>query len=98
VPIERRRAFLDGLHARLRPGARVVMVDNSTVQCRELPITETDARGNRYQQRRLPDGSEHRVLKNFPTEAELRALLPADADEVEFRELENFWVLAYTLA
>jgi demethylmenaquinone methyltransferase/2-methoxy-6-polyprenyl-1,4-benzoquinol methylase len=84
VPIERRRAFLDGLHARLRPGARVVMVDNSTVQCRELPITETDAHGNRYQQRRLPDGSVH--------------LLPADADEVEFRELENFWMLAYRLA
>jgi demethylmenaquinone methyltransferase/2-methoxy-6-polyprenyl-1,4-benzoquinol methylase len=98
VPIERRRAFLDGLHARLRPGARVVMVDNSTVQCRELPITETDTCGNTYQQRRLPDGSEHRVLKNFPTEGELRGLLPANACSVEFRELENFWTLAYRLA
>jgi demethylmenaquinone methyltransferase/2-methoxy-6-polyprenyl-1,4-benzoquinol methylase len=97
VPVERRRAFLDGLHARLRPGARVVMIDNSTVQCLELPITETDTRGNTYQQRRLPDGSVHRVLKNFPTEAELRALLPADAADAEFRALENFWVLAYTL-
>jgi SAM-dependent methyltransferase len=98
VPVERRRAFLDGLHARLRRGAHVVMIDNATVQCRELPITETDGRGNTYQQRRLPDGSEHRVLKNFPTEAELRALLPANAADAEFRELENFWALAYTLA
>jgi demethylmenaquinone methyltransferase/2-methoxy-6-polyprenyl-1,4-benzoquinol methylase len=98
VPVERRRAFLDGLHDRLRPGARVVMIDNSAVQCRELPIIETDARGNTYQQRRLPDGSEHRVLKNFPTEAQLRALLPADAGEVEFCALENFWTLTYTLA
>jgi demethylmenaquinone methyltransferase/2-methoxy-6-polyprenyl-1,4-benzoquinol methylase len=74
------------------------MVDNSTVQCRELPIMETDTRGNTYQQRRLPDGSVHRVLKNSPTEAELCGLLPANACGVEFRELENFWTLAYRLA
>ncbi|MDZ7652755.1 MAG: class I SAM-dependent methyltransferase [Burkholderiaceae bacterium] len=98
VPIERRRAFLDGLHARLRHGARVVMIDNSAVQCRELPITETDARGNTYQQRRLPDGSVHRVLKNFPTQAELLALVAPCATDVQYRDLDNFWLLEYTLA
>lgn len=96
VPVQQRRAFLDNLHARLHSGARVVMIDNATIQCRELPIVETDASGNTYQQRRLPDGSVHRVLKNFPTEAQLRAVLPAGAAEVEFRELQNFWLLAYT--
>jgi len=75
VPRERRREFLLGLHARLAPGARVVLIDNTEAQCRDLPIVEQDAGGNTYQLRRLPDGSTHRVLKNFPTEPELRSMV-----------------------
>src|SRR5512147_150339 len=120
VPVERRRGFLAGLHARLsgrpsrwrskdsplgrsaarqaqllalapaqpaapasatverpgglKPGARVVLVDNTDAQCARLPIAERDRAGNGFQLRTLPDGSTHRVLKNFPSEAELRSL------------------------
>jgi demethylmenaquinone methyltransferase/2-methoxy-6-polyprenyl-1,4-benzoquinol methylase len=97
VPIELRHAFLRSLHARLEPGARVVLLDNSAVQCRELPITEHDAHGNTYQQRVLRDGSTHRVLKNFPTEDELMRLVLPSARSATFRELENFWMLEYEL-
>lgn len=97
VPIESRARFIRSLHARLRPGAKVVFVDNSDVQCRELPITETDARGNTYQQRQLRDGTVHRVLKNFPSEAELTQLLLPFASGSRFRMLENFWLLEYEL-
>jgi len=97
VPREGRDAFLHSLHARLAPGARVVFLDNSSVQCLEHPIVETDAHGNTYQQRRLKDGSMHRVLKNFPTEAELRALLEPLAARCAFRALDNFWLVEYAL-
>jgi SAM-dependent methyltransferase len=98
VPVERREEFLRSLHARLAAGAKVIFIDNSEVQCREWPIVETDARGNTYQRRRLRDGTLHRVLKNFPTQGELRALLSPFAANIAFRALDNFWLLEYELA
>ena len=67
--------FLNVLHARLEPGALVVFTDNRYVEGSSLPITREDADGNTYQERRLRDGTEYEVLKNFPEEAELRSLL-----------------------
>ena len=90
--------FLNGLHTRLQPGARVILIDNNAAQLRDFPITETDADGNTFQHRELRDGSVHRILKNFPTEAELSALVTGCAANVHYRELENFWLLSYTLA
>jgi demethylmenaquinone methyltransferase/2-methoxy-6-polyprenyl-1,4-benzoquinol methylase len=75
VPLERQREFLLGLHAALRPGARVVLLDNLFVEGSSSPIAERDAAGNAYQHRRLRDGSTHRVLKNFPTQADLLSLV-----------------------
>jgi len=98
VPVERQGEFIRSLHARLLPGARVIFIDNSTVQLRDWPIAEADAYGNTYQQRQTRDGNTHRVLKNFPTEDQLKELLRADGSEISFRELENFWMLEYRMA
>lgn len=98
VPIGARATFFASLHSCLLPGAFVVLLDNSTIQCVELPITERDAEGNGYQMRRLKDGSAHRVLKNFPTEPELRSLVASFASSCTYRELENFWLFEYELA
>jgi demethylmenaquinone methyltransferase/2-methoxy-6-polyprenyl-1,4-benzoquinol methylase len=97
VPVEARVAFLQGLHALLRPGARVVFIDNNEVQLRDYPIVETDRQGNTFQARPLADGSVHRVLKNFPTEAELKAVLSDFCDCMEYTELANFWMVEYTV-
>jgi demethylmenaquinone methyltransferase/2-methoxy-6-polyprenyl-1,4-benzoquinol methylase len=92
VPRERIDEFLASLHGRLEPGARVVLMDNRYVEGSSTPISEIDARGNTYQQRRLADGSQVRVLKNFPSEAELRACLPSS---VAVELLEYYWVAEY---
>ncbi len=97
VPVESRPDFLRSLHARLLPGARVVFIDNSEVQCGEWPIVETDGHGNTYQARRTRDGAVHRVLKNFPTEAELTRLFAPCVSRSSFRRLDNFWLLEYEL-
>ena len=97
VPRRRLAAFLAGLHARLSPGAVVVLVDNNRVQLQDFPIAETDADGNTYQHRTSREGITHRVLKNFPTGPELEALVAGAADEVAWRDLENFWTLRYRL-
>jgi len=94
VPLSRRPAFLDSLHARLAPGSRVVLFDNRYVEGAMHPIVETDAEGNTYQRRRLADGSENRVLKNFPSEAELRACFPGKPD---YLALQYYWLVEYAL-
>ena len=97
IPIAARQAFLHGLHARLAPGARVIFIDNNETQLRDFPLSETDADGNTYQQRDLRDGTAHRVLKNFPTETELRTVLGPFALDIRFLGLQNFWLIEYEL-
>jgi len=94
VPRQRIGEFLASLHARLEPGARVVLMDNRFVEGSSTPISEIDAQGNTYQLRRLGDGSQVRVLKNFPDETELRSHLPSS---VNVDMLEYYWLADYRL-
>jgi ubiquinone/menaquinone biosynthesis C-methylase UbiE len=97
VPIGRRPAFLNSVVALLEPGARVVLFDNSEIQCRDFPVVESDAEGNTFQQRVLRDGSTHRVLKNFPDEAALMAMIDGVGVRPRYQMLENFWWFEYTV-
>jgi demethylmenaquinone methyltransferase/2-methoxy-6-polyprenyl-1,4-benzoquinol methylase len=95
VPRAQIREFLDGFHAALKPGATVVFLDNRFVIGSSTPIDQLDAGGDTYQLRTLADGSEHRVMKNFLTEAELREALVGVGHQVRFHEWESFWTLEY---
>src|SRR5688572_5062585 len=92
VPRQRMAEFTASLHARLGKGARVVMFDNLYVDGNSTPVSEVDAEGNTYQLRTLADGSRFRVLKNFPTAEELRALL---SRRVHYRALSYYWLAQY---
>ena len=94
VPRERLDEFLASLHARLEPGAQVVLMDNRYVEGSSTAISEMDPQGNTYQLRRLADGSQVRVLKNFPAADELRARLPGP---VTIETLEYYWLAQYRL-
>lgn len=98
VPLARLPAWLDSLHARLEPGAQVVMLDNRYVEGDSTPIARRDADGNGYQRRRLDDGSEHEVLKNFPAADEAIARLGPRARDARWTETPHYWTLSYTLA
>jgi len=95
VPRSRMREFLQGLHAVLAPGAKVVLLDNRFVAGSSTPIAEEDAEGNTYQLRRLDDGTTHRVLKNFPSQPQLREDLAGLARDIRFHEWPYFWAVEY---
>jgi len=95
VPRGRRAEFMTNLHRHLKPGAQVVLLDNSETQCRDLPITHSDPEGNTYQDRALHDGSVHRVLKNFPTETELQTMIDDFGQRPIYRRLMHFWLYHY---
>jgi demethylmenaquinone methyltransferase/2-methoxy-6-polyprenyl-1,4-benzoquinol methylase len=95
IPESRIAGFLRGLHGALAPGARVAFLDNRYVEGNSTPLCERDAEGNTYQLRRLDDGSCHKVLKNFPTEGELREALQGIARDLRLHEWKYYWALEY---
>jgi SAM-dependent methyltransferase len=97
VPKARIDGFLGGFHSRLSPGARIVFIDNAYVEGSSTPIARTDEHGDTYQVRHLEDGSKHMVLKNFPTETELRAAVDGLANDVEVQFLQYYWIMSYTI-
>lgn len=97
VPIARQRAFLEGLNRVLSPGATVVLLDNLYVEGSSTPISELDAEGNTYQIRPLADGSEHCVLKNFPTQTHMHELIEGLGVNAAFKRWQYFWAFQYTV-
>ena len=98
VPRAERRRFVESLHRALVPGAVVVAIENLYVEGSSTPLSHTDRDGNTFQTRKLDDGSEHVVLKNFPSEAELRAEIEGVATAVEYTALGYYWLLKYEVA
>jgi demethylmenaquinone methyltransferase/2-methoxy-6-polyprenyl-1,4-benzoquinol methylase len=95
IPKARIRDFLRGFHRAFLPEARVMFMDNVYVEGSSTPISRADEQGNTYQLRRLSDGSQHEVLKNFPTEVELHAAVDGLAADVQVEFLPYFWTLNY---
>ena len=91
------RDFLFHFHQRLAPGALVVFMDNRFVAGSSTPISRRDAGGNSYQLRKLEDGSEYEVLKNFPDENEVRSVIGNSVAEIHWTELPYYWLLTYKL-
>lgn len=97
VPRQRIAEFLSSLHARLEPGARVMLLDNNYVEGSSTALAEVDAAGNTYQLRQLGDGDRIRVLKNFVTEEGLRTDVAPHAAAFRFAALKYYWLAEYTL-
>lgn len=93
IRLNRIAAFLSVLHAQLQPGAVVVFCDNTYVEGSSTPLARTDADGNTYQMRQLDDGSTHEVLKNFPTESQLRQTVAPFATDIRYVSLTYYWCL-----
>ena len=97
VPNERLGDFLHQFHAQLGTGGCCVLLDNRYVAGSSTPLHRTDAQGNTYQRRKLVDGSDHEVLKNFPEEKRLRQALSGRASAIEYVALEYYWYVSYEL-
>ncbi len=84
--------FVEHLTAQLTPRSPVLFIDNRYVEGSNHPVTRTDTDGNTFQQRRLSDGTEWEVLKNFPSPDEVRATLEPHLMDIETREFDYFWL------
>jgi ubiquinone/menaquinone biosynthesis C-methylase UbiE len=89
--------FVRNLASRLEPGAVVAILDNSFFEGSSTPVSRRDAEGNTYQMRKLANGEEFEVLKNFPTPEELTAAVRPVAREAHLEALTYYWLLVFTL-
>lgn len=97
IPKRKLVIFLQGLHARLNHGAKVMFIDNRYVAGSSTPVSRVDEHGDSFQNRRLADGSVHEVLKNFPSESELLQSVAELAATPQVITTDYFWVLTYTI-
>jgi SAM-dependent methyltransferase len=97
IPNSKLGAFVSTLHGKLQEGSRVVFLDMQHHHDPRFEHYRIDSEGNRVHRRRLPDGREFDVIKNFPTEGQLRATVAGIATNVEFREYSGLsrWMLSY---
>jgi SAM-dependent methyltransferase len=95
VPRARHDEFLAGWHTRLGPGAAVFLADNQlTPPWEEVLIRRGE---DTYEPRVLPDGSEHVIIKNYFTEADLRARFGRYATDLAITMGTRWWWLSYTV-
>ena len=96
VPKLRLKAFLAALHGKLKPGAFVLFVDQLP-SAYESKNRRQDAEGNLVEERVLDDGRSFLIVKNFPTEQEIRGALEGVAEDVHYEEHreEHTWSVSY---
>lgn len=95
IPLEKLPAYLSYLNGFLKPGARVIFLDNLYVEGNSTPLSDRDAAGNTYQTRPLADGSTHKVLKNYPTELELSDLVSSFSRQFSYTTWQYYWAFDY---
>src|SRR4029079_13893073 len=98
VTLADQQRFLAHFASKLRPGANLLMMDNTHVPDSSGPVSRTDAAGNTYQLRTLASGETYEGLKNLHTAAELRAALATLCTSVDVLQLTYYWALSGTLA
>ena len=94
VEKHRRREFLTHFAAHLQPGALLLMIDQTYVEGLTPPIVRQDEQGNQYSLRKLANGSTYEIVKNYPTDEDLREDVSVVCDRVSVMRLEHFWALS----
>ena len=71
------------------------MIDNNYVVGSSTPISKKDEAGNTYQLRKLEDGSEYEVMKNFYLEDDLKKIFKNYSSNLEIINLKYYWMIKY---
>jgi 2-polyprenyl-3-methyl-5-hydroxy-6-metoxy-1,4-benzoquinol methylase len=95
IPVQELDHFLHKVHSLVTPGGMLVFLDNHYVENSSTPILESDKQGNTYQLRKLENGRQYKVLKNFPSVEFIRQKLKNKARDIQIINLEYFWILKY---
>lgn len=89
--------FFRTMHSLCSAEVTFVYMDNNYVEGDSLPLETIDNKGNTFQNRKLDDGSNHLILKNFLSENTLKNILDTENVVPRFYQLKHYWILSYQL-
>ncbi|MGB5894134.1 MAG: methyltransferase domain-containing protein [Ignavibacteriaceae bacterium] len=95
IPKQELDDFLSRFISKISPGGLVVFVDNQYVEGSNTPIDSKDDYGNTYQIRELSNGSNYKLMKNFPADKEILNIIDQIGTDIEIERLKYFWVLKF---
>ena len=95
IPLQELDDFIALMNSYVQSNGTLVFMDNNFVDGSSTPVSQADEFGNTYQTRKLPDGEEFSIIKNFPTEEFLINRLNDKAKSVNFIKLKYWWIINY---
>lgn len=95
IPKQELDVFLSGFISNISPGGLVVFVDNQYVDGSNTPIDSKDENGNTYQIRKLSNGNNFKVIKNFPADKEIFDIIDPIGSDIKIEHLKYFWILKF---
>jgi len=87
--------FLNQFLLKINKNGLVVFVDNTYVKGNSTPLCSTDKYGNSFQKRKLKDGKSYTVIKNYPTDSEMKALINPIGKNIKIIRMEYYWILKF---
>jgi len=97
ILISKLNDFINVFHSRLQHGALVIFIDSYYIAGSSIPICRIDNDGNTYQIRKLQDGREYEILKNFPTRQTFEEILGKRVKNLKIEFLTYFWIVTYNI-
>ncbi|MBW7966346.1 class I SAM-dependent methyltransferase [Bradyrhizobium sp. BR 10261] len=87
--------FIAQFLSRLAPGAKLLLVDEVyRGNAAKNPISRHDRFGDRHEIRVGQDTSLYEIVKNYPTDEDLRRSLSEYCDRVRITRLTHFWAIS----
>jgi SAM-dependent methyltransferase len=88
--------FFDLLKRLIRPNGLIWVIDNNPpAEGSKQESLGNDEHGNNYKRRRLDDGTEYTILKNYFSEAEIRDIFSAQFKLEELKYGEYYWSVVF---
>src|SRR6185437_17057900 len=97
IPRQEISAFLDNLQRRLEKNAFVMFVDSIYQEGYGGVLVHKEGTEDTWRRRKLNNGEEYDVLKNYFSKEELEAIFQKYTDTLELQYLTNFWIAGYKL-
>jgi ubiquinone/menaquinone biosynthesis C-methylase UbiE len=97
VPRQSQQAFLRNIASRLNPGGRLLVIDQNFLKDACLPASRWDAEGNRYEMRSVIGRSLYEIVKNYPSDSELRQSFSCLVGDLTVTRLQYFWSASFRM-
>lgn len=95
IPRKELDGFLETVHSRLSNDAFVMLVDSNYQEGKGGLLVKQEGKDDTWKRRKLNNGEEYDVLKNYFTKQELENIFQKYTDKLELHYLTNFWIVGY---